>query len=82
MLQGLINKAKAWRMKRNTVMIVADIKSGKMMVSYKGNTAVGGFTDNTLKNMVRRVRFEKSLESFLIAQGQLIQQVCQEKNQK
>jgi len=78
MLQALINKAKEWRMKRNTVVIVADIKTGKILVSYKGKTASGSFEDNTLRNMVTGVRFEKSMTNFLIAISQLTKQVCQE----
>ena len=78
MLQALIEKAKEWRMKSKTLMIVADIKTGKMLVSYKGQTATGHFENNTLKNMVKGVRFEKSMTDFLTAVAQLIQQVCQE----
>jgi hypothetical protein len=80
MLNALIEKAKQWRMRRKTLMIVADIKTGKMLVSYKGRTATGGFSDNTLKNMVKGVRFEKNVQNFLIAQAKLINQVCQEKS--
>ena len=78
MLQSLINKAKDWRMKRNTLVLVADIKAGKMILSYKGKTATGGFEDNTLRNMVKGVRFEKSTTNFLVAVSQLIKEVCQE----
>jgi hypothetical protein len=62
-------------MKRKTLMIVADIKTGKILVSYKGKSAVGGFTDNTLRNMMKGVRFEKNVQEFLIAQASLINQV-------
>lgn len=79
MLQALINKAKEWRIKRKTLMIVADIKTGKMLVSYKGQTATGSFQNNTLKNMVKGVKFEKSTTDFLVAVSQLIKKVCQEK---
>lgn len=79
MLQALLNKAKEWRMKRNTFVLVADVKSGKMVLSYKGKTATGGFEDNTLRNMVTGVRFEKSTTNFLVAISQLIKEVCQEK---
>lgn len=79
MLQNLINKAQEWRMKRKTLMIVADIKTGKMLVSYKGKSASGQFEDNTLRNMVKDVRFEKSTTNFLVAVSQLIKQVCQER---
>ena len=78
MLQTLIDKAKQWRTKRNTLMIVADIKTGKMLVSYKGKSATGHFENNTLRNMVKGVRFEKSTTNFLVAISQLIKQVCQE----
>jgi hypothetical protein len=79
MLQTLINKAKEWRTKRKTLMIVADIKAGKMLVSYKGKTVTGRFEDSTLRNMVKGVRFEKSTTNFLVAISQLIKEVCQEK---
>jgi hypothetical protein len=78
MLQELLNKARNWRMKRKTLVIVADIKTGKILVSYKGKSASGGFEDNTLRNMVKGVRFEKSTTNFLVAISQLIKQVCQE----
>lgn len=75
MISEIVNTVKEWRMKRNTLMIVADIKSGKLLVSYKGKSASGGFTDNTLRNMVNGVRFDKNLENCLIAIGKLINQV-------
>ena len=78
MLQSLINKVQDWRTKRNTLIIVADIKTGKILASYKGKNASGSFEDNTLRNMVKGVRFEKSTTNFLIATSQLIKQVCQE----
>jgi hypothetical protein len=59
-------------------MIAVDIKTGRMLVNYKGQTATGQFTNNTLKNMVKGIRFEKSLTDFLTAIAQLIKQVCQE----
>lgn len=77
MLQNLIDKAKQLRQRSKTLMIVADIKTGKMMVTYKGKTVTGQFEDNTLRNMVKGVRFEKSTTNFLTAIAQLIKQVTQ-----
>jgi hypothetical protein len=58
-------------------MIITDIKSGKILVSYKGQTVTGGFTDNTLKNMMKGVHFEKSVKNYLMAIAKLINQVTQ-----
>lgn len=60
---------------RNFLMISADIKRGTVIVSYKKKVAHGSFSDSTLRNMVKGVRFEKNAESFLSALAQLIKQV-------
>ena len=77
-VNDLVDAAKQWRLKRKTLMIVADIKTGKILVSYKGKTATGQFEDNSLRNMVKGVRFEKSTTNFLVAISQLIKEICQE----
>jgi hypothetical protein len=62
---------------RNYLMISADIKKGRVIVSYKKKVVHGSFSDNTLRNMMKGVRFEKNAEEFLIATAKLINQVIQ-----
>ena len=64
---------------RNVLLITAFIKKGVVTVSYKGKTRRGKFVDNTLKNMVHGIRFEKSTNSFLGSIAQLIKQITEEK---
>ena len=61
--------------KRNFLMISADIRKGIVIVSYKGKVKYGKFSDNTLRNMMNGVRFEKSASDFLAGTGKLINQV-------
>jgi hypothetical protein len=77
MLQRLKNlfKPRIGVTKRNFLMISADIKKGIVIVSYKGKVKYGKFSDNTLRNMVNDVRFEKSAGEFLAGTGKLINQV-------
>jgi hypothetical protein len=56
-------------------MISADIKKGRVIVSYKKKVVSGVFDDRTLSNMMKGVRFEKNAEEFLIATAKLINQV-------
>jgi hypothetical protein len=56
-------------------MISADIKHGRVIVSYKKKVVSGIFDDKTLSNMMKGVRFEKNVEEFLIALAKLINQV-------
>src|SRR4051812_35698621 len=56
----------------NVLMIIADIKKGTVSVSYKGHAQRAYFDDNTLRNLVKGIRFEKSSMSFFGAVAQLI----------
>ncbi len=60
---------------RNFLMISADIKKGRVIVSSKKKVVSGVFDDQTLRNMMKGVRFEKNVEEFSIALAQLINQV-------
>lgn len=61
--------------KRNFLMISADVKKGTVIVSYKGKVKTGLFTDKTMHNMMKGVRFDKNAGEFLTAVGKLINQV-------
>lgn len=60
---------------RNFLMISADVKRGRIMVSYKKKVVSGIFNDRTLDNMMKGVRFEKNAQDFLMALAKLINQV-------
>lgn len=59
--------------KRNFLMISADVRKGTVIVSYKGQVKTGKFEDNTLRNMMNNVRFEKNAQEFFTALAKLIQ---------
>jgi hypothetical protein len=63
--------------KRNFLMISADIRSGIVMVSYKGKVKTGIFSDKTMRHMVQPDKIEKHIGEFLTATGKLINQVIQ-----
>src|SRR5713101_5127364 len=60
---------------KNVMIITAFVKKGVITVSYKGQTRRGLFEDSTLHNMVKGIRFDKSVNSFLGALAKLIEQV-------
>lgn len=64
---------------KNILIITAFLNKGVITASYKGTTKRGQFDDNTLRNMMKGIRFEKSTNSFLGATAQLIKQITEEK---
>jgi len=60
--------------KQAVLIIQAYPKKGVVAVSYKGVIKKGKFDDNTMRNMMKNVRFEKNAGEFLTAVGKLIHQ--------
>jgi hypothetical protein len=59
-------------MDANVLLITAEIKKGIVTVSYKGHMQRAFFDDNTLRNLVKGIRFEKSSMYFFAAIAKLI----------
>ena len=57
------------------LIIIANVKKGIVSVSYKGHAQRAFFDDNTLKNLMKGIRFEKSSMHFFSAVAKLIMQL-------
>jgi hypothetical protein len=64
--------------KDNVLLITAYIKRGTLVITYKGKVKTAHFEDNTLRNMMKGVRFRKHAESFVSAVAQLLEQLTKE----
>jgi hypothetical protein len=62
----------------SVLMITAYVKKGMVIVTYKGRVKTGYFDDNTLRNMVKGIKFKKNTESFVAAIVHLIQTLTEE----
>jgi hypothetical protein len=64
--------------RNNVIIITAYVNKGVVTVSHKGKVRRGLFSDNTLKNIVKRRDFEKNAISFMSITAQLLDQVTKE----
>jgi len=59
--------------KDNVLLITAYIKRGTIVMTYQGKVKTAHFEDNTLRNMMKGIRFRKHAESFVSAIAQLLE---------
>ncbi len=59
----------------SVLSVTAYIKKGMVVATYKGRVKTGYFDDNTLRNMVKGIRFEKNTNDFLGAVAHLIKEL-------
>jgi hypothetical protein len=64
--------------KRNFLMISADMKRGRVIVSYKGKVKSALFTDNTLRHLMTGHNYTRNANQFFTATGKLLQQIINE----
>jgi hypothetical protein len=60
-------------------MISADMKRGRVIVSYKGKVKSAVFTDNTLRHLMTGQNYTRNANSFFTATGKLLQQIINDK---
>lgn len=69
------NPLPALMSKKNVLLITAYPKKGIVVVSYKGKAKRALFGDNTMRNMVKGVRFEENTVEFLSVIAQLLEKL-------
>jgi len=60
---------------RNVLIITAFIKDGIVTVSYKGQIKKALFSDSTMRNMMKGIRFQDNSFKFLGGVAALLQQL-------